>query len=90
MEHRTNLRALRHRYGIYLPELSAASGLSIQYLSRAELGKIPPTPRLEERMGAAVAAVILQRSIRLASLERSYAARKGRLLQFEEEGDPDE
>ncbi len=84
MSRKTNLRALRHRYGISLPELSAVSGLSSQYISRAELGETSPTARLEEKLGAAVDAVIVQRSVRLASLERSYAVRKGRLLQPEE------
>lgn len=90
MKRKTNFRALRHRYGITLPELSEASGLSIQYFSRAELREIAPTAGLEETLGAAMSAVILRRSERLASLERSYAARKGRLLQFEEGDDPDE
>ena len=56
MEGKTNLRALRLRYDIPLSELSAASGLSNQYISRAELGEISPTPRLEDKLGAAVAA----------------------------------
>lgn len=47
VEGKTNLRALRLRYDIPLSELSAASGLSNQYISRAELGEISPTPRLE-------------------------------------------
>ena len=44
MEKETNLRALRHRHGVCLTELADACGLSNQYLSRAELGLIPPTP----------------------------------------------
>lgn len=89
MERKTNLRALRLRYDIPLSELSAASGLSNQYISRAELGELSPSPRLEDKLGDAVAAVIVQRHERLDALERSFAARKGRLLQLEE-GDPDE
>lgn len=84
MEGKTNLRALRLRYDIPLSELSAASGLSNQYISRAELGEISPTPRLEDKLGAAVAAVIVQRHEWVGALERSFAARKGRLLQREE------
>lgn len=89
MERITNLRALRLRYNIPLSELSAVSGLSNQYVSRAELGDIPPTPRLEGKLGAAVDAVIVRRSVRLGALERSFAACKGRLLQLEG-GEPGE
>lgn len=89
MERKTNLRALRLRYDIPLSELSAASGLSNQYISRAELGELPSKPRLEDKLGDAVAAVIVQRHERLGALERSFAACKGRLLQSEG-GKPDE
>ena len=89
MEGKTNLRALRLRHDIPLSELSAASGLSNQYISRAELGEISPTPRLEDKLGTAVEAVIGQRHKRLRALERSFAACKGRLLQ-REESVPDE
>ena len=84
MEGKTNLRALRLRYDIPLSELSAASGLSNQYISRAELGELSPTVHLEIQLGAAVDAVIVRRGLRLAALERSYEACKGRLLQMEE------
>ena len=84
MKRKTNLRALRHRYDIPLSELSAASRLSNQYISRAELGELSPTVRLEIQIGAALEAVIVQRGLRLAALERSYEACKGRLLQMEE------
>ena len=84
MEHETNLRALRLRHGLQLTELSEVSWLSDQYISRAELGEISPTPRLEDKLGAAVDAVILRRRERLSALERSFAVRKGRLLQREE------
>ena len=89
MEGKTNLRALRLQYDIPLSELSAASGLSNQYISRAELGEISPTPRLEDKLGAAVETVIGQRHERIGALERSFAACKGRLLQ-REESVPDE
>lgn len=89
MERKTNLRALRLRYDIPLMELEAISGLSNQYISRAELGDISPTSHLEERLGAAMDAVIVQRGLRLSELGRNLAACKGRLLQLEE-GDPDE
>lgn len=89
MKRKTNLRALRHRYDIPLSELSAVSGLSNQYISRAELGEFSPTARLEEKLGAAVDALIVQRHVRLSGLERRYEACKGRLLQ-PEEGNLDE
>ena len=83
MNRKTNLRALRLRHDIPLSELSAASGLSNQYISRAELGEISPTVRLEDKLGDAVDAVILRRRKRLSALEGSFAVRKGRLLQPE-------
>ena len=89
MERNTNLRALRLRYDIPLSELSAASDLSVQYISRAELGEISPTPRLEEKLKDAMETVIAQRHERVGTLERSFAACKGRLLQ-REESVPDE
>ncbi len=89
MEQKTNLRALRLQYNIPLPELSQVSGLSTQYISQAELGKLSPTARLEEKLGAAMDAVIVGRHVRLSGLERRYAACKGRLLQ-PVEGDSDE
>ena len=84
MEGKTNLRALRLQYDIPLSELSAASGLSNQYITRAELGEMSPTLRLEDKLGAAVETVIVQRHERIGALERSFAACKGRLLQREE------
>ena len=42
-----------------------------------------PTPRLEDKLGDAVDAVILRRRERLNALERSFAVHKGRLLQPE-------
>ena len=89
MEGKTNLRALRLRHDIPLSELSAVSGLSNQYISRAELGEISPTVRLEDKLRDAVDAVILRRRKRLSALEGSFAACKGRLLQPEEDV-PDE
>ena len=50
----------------------------------AELGEISPTPRLEDKLGDAVDAVILRRRERLSALERSFTVHKGRLLQREE------
>ncbi len=81
MERNTNLRALRLRYEIPLSEMSAAAGLSNQYISRVELRVVSPTVQLEEKLGAAMDTVIIQRGVRLSALERSYAACKGRLLQ---------
>ena len=89
LERKTNLRALRLRHDIPLSELSAASDLSVQYISRAELGEISPTPRLEDKLGAAVETVIVRRRKRLSALEGSFAACKGHLLQ-PEEGELDE
>ena len=83
MERKTNLRALRIHHEISLVELEAASGLSDQYISRAELGEISPTSLLEEKLDAAIETIIAQRSARLVALKQSFAACKGRLLQPE-------
>lgn len=89
MERKTNLRVLRIHHEISLMELEAASGLSNQYISRAELGEISPTSLLEEKLDAAIETIIAQRSARLVSLEQSFAVCKGRLLQLEG-GEPGE
>lgn len=85
LNRQTNLRTLRLWYEIPLSEMSAVSGRSNQYISRAELGEISPTPRLEDKLGAAVDAVILRRRVRFSALEWSFAVRKGCLLQPEED-----
>ena len=81
MEKETNLRALRHRHGVCLTELADACGLSNQYLSRAELGLIPPTPRLEKQLLRAVETVIVHRSSTSEALKQELQPLKGRLLQ---------
>ena len=81
MEHETNLRALRHRHGVQLTELADACGLSNQYISRAELGLIPATPRLERQLLAAGEVVIAHRASTARALERELAPLRGRLLE---------
>lgn len=81
MEKETNLRALRHRHGVCLTELADACGLSNQYLSRAELGLIPPTPRLERQLLAAVETVIAHRAGTAQALKKELQPLRGRLLQ---------
>lgn len=81
MEHETNLRALRHRHGLQLTELADACGLSNQYLSRAELGLIPPTPRLERQLMSALEVVISHRASTAQALERELKPLRGRLLE---------
>ena len=81
MEKETNLRALRHRHGVSLTELADACGMSNQYLSRAELGLIPPTPRLEQQLLRAVETVIAHRASTSQALKRELQPLKGRLLQ---------
>ena len=81
MEHETNLRALRHRHGVQLTELADACGLSNQYLSRAELGLIPPTPRLEKQLLSALEVVISHRANTAQALERELEPLRGRLLE---------
>lgn len=86
----TCLRMLRHRYGLLLTELGSMAGLSNQYLSRAELGHIQATQRLEEQIGFAVEAVIARREQDLQSLKQDYETYKGRLLQPVEDTEHDE
>jgi len=81
MEHETNLRALRHRHGVCLTELADACGLSNQYLSRAELGLIPATPRLEKQLLGAVETVIARRADTAQALEQELQPLRGRLLE---------
>ena len=81
MERKTNLRALRLRYDIPLSELSAASGLSNQYISRAELGQIAPTPRLETQLAEAVEQAILRRAAVIRDMNRDFRRCRGRLLE---------
>ena len=81
MEHETNLRTLRLRHGLQLTELSEASWLSDQYISRAELGLIPPTPRLEKQLMSAVETVIAHRTSTSQALAKELQPLKGRLLQ---------
>ncbi len=78
---KTNLRALRHRHGLRLTEFEAVSGLSNQYISQAELGRVQATERLERKMEAAVETIIVRRENELLFLKRDYQLYKGRLLQ---------
>lgn len=80
MEMKTNLRLLRHHYALSLAELETVSGLSNQYISRAELGQVQPTERLEKRLAAAVETVIAGRERSLSALRKDYQLCKGRLL----------
>ena len=81
MEGKTNLRALRLQYDIPLSELSAASGLSNQYISRAELGQIVPTPRLEIQLADAVELAILRRAAVIRDMNRDFRRCRGHLLE---------
>lgn len=81
MECETNLRALRHRHGIQLTELADACGLSNQYISRAELGLIPATPRLERQLLSALEVVIAHRANTARALEQELPSLRGRLLE---------
>ena len=81
MQKETNLRALRLRHGVQLTELADACGLSNQYLSRAELGLIPATPRLEKQLLGAVETVIARRADTAQALEQELQPLRGRLLE---------
>ena len=81
MEHETNLRTLRLRHGLQLTELSEASWLSDQYISRAELGQIAATPRLETQLADAVEQAILRRAAVIRDMNRALRRCRGRLLE---------
>ena len=85
MQQITNLRRLRGRCHVSLLELEAASGLSNQYISSAELGKIQPSRKLEERLCSAIEVIIVNRKKDLLLLEEEYRAYRGRLLEPAEE-----
>lgn len=80
----THLRALRRRYHITLAQLASCAGLSGQYISRAELGEIAATSRLEAQMASAVESIISARKVEIQALEADYMICKGRLLGEEE------
>lgn len=84
MGNQTNLRALRYRHHITLAQLASCAGLSGQYISRAELGEITATARLEAQLASAVERVISARKMELRALEADYKTCKGRLLRGEE------
>lgn len=85
MESVTYLRRLRGRFRISLLELEAASGLSNQYISKAELGAAPPSQQLEHRLGSALETIIANRKKELLVLEAEYLSCKGRLLEAAED-----
>ena len=87
MQKITNLRRLRGRYHVSLLELEAASGLSNQYISSAELGKIQPSRKLEERLCSAIEVIIVNRKKDLLLLEEEYRAYRGSLLRAAEENE---
>lgn len=81
MERKTNLRVMRDRYHITLTELGKAADMPNQYVSRAELGQITATWRLEARLSAALESIIASRKRNAEALEADYQREKGRLLQ---------
>ncbi len=74
------MRMLRHRYHISVTELASHASLSKQYISRAELGEITATARLEAQLSAALEAAIFKRQSELRALEQDYMIHKGNLL----------
>lgn len=84
MENITCLRRLRGRCHVSLLELEAASGLSNQYISSAELGKTAPSPRLEEQLSSALEIIIAKRKQELLLLEADFLRYRGRLLEAAE------
>jgi len=66
-------RALRLRYGIPLPEMAGAMGVSPQLVSKIELERDRQTPGHEQAMRRAFAVIIRRRRAQLDALERELA-----------------
>lgn len=81
----TNLWLLRGRRHVSLAEMAMASGLSKQYINRAELSDITPTEQLEQRLTAAMETVIANRKQELLALEVDFRTYRGRLLELAED-----
>jgi len=86
MQQITNLRRLRGRCHVSLLELEAVSSLSNQYISSAELGKVPASQSLEARLNVAMEVIIADRKQELQLLEADFLKYRGRLLELAEEG----
>ncbi len=85
MPKRSNLYYFRRLHQISLYDLETASGLSNQYISRAELLDMAPTPRLESQMTSAIETVIQKRKQELLALEADLLKYRGRLLGLAED-----
>ena len=81
----TILRNLRMKYKIPLSALAGAAGISIQHLSRLELGIVTRTPYTEDKITNALRSLICTRRKELLSLEQDYLLCRGRLLESMEE-----
>jgi transcriptional regulator with XRE-family HTH domain len=76
----TRIRDIRHQYGISLHELSEKAGISIQQLSRLELGNIAATAYQEQQLFTAVAQLITDRRAAMDQLELELVQCSGQLL----------
>lgn len=81
----TILRDLRMKYKIPLSALAGAAGISVQHLSRLELGAVNKTPYAEEKIADALRSLICTRRKALLSLEQDFLLYRGRLLEPMEE-----
>ena len=83
----SHLRRLRLQHQITLRELEAVSGVSNQYISCAELGKIRATSQLTGKMDTAIELLIAKRKQELLLLETDFLKCRGRLLETAEESE---
>lgn len=81
----TMLRNLRTKYKIPLSSLAGAAGISVQHLSRLELGSVNKTPYAEDKITSALRSLICTRRKELLSLEQDYLLYRGHLLEPMEE-----
>jgi transcriptional regulator with XRE-family HTH domain len=77
----TRIRDLRLKYGIPLRELSERAGISVQQLSRLELGTVAVTAHQEQRLRTALMCLVTDRRAALDALETELRQYSGLLLQ---------
>ena len=76
------MRLLRLRYNITLREIAEAAELSLQHISRIELGLYPANDNTKVHMATAFDRIISNRTTVVTDLIADYAVYGDRLLEF--------
>lgn len=82
----TPLRILRMRHRVTLSELAQEAGVSIQQVSRLELGEVTGTKYQEEKIASAWASLIRRRRTALVQMEKDGLSYSGGFLKRVEVG----